>query len=118
MKKYKKPECTTEKCIDENRTYFHAGFWKPEWSTMTELMIKVMSYELFEDKKNVLTEQIWNQIFPSKCPNGHTVRGEWFAQMYCNQAWHHYSKMEDDELEAVYKKLLNGETNTIPKTKW
>ena len=118
MKKYREPECTTEKCVDENRTYFHAGFWKPEWSTMTELMIKVMSYELFEDKQNVLTEQIWDHIFPSKCPNGHTVRGKWFPQMYCNQAWHHYSKMEDDELEAVYKKLLNGEPNTIPKTRF
>ena len=25
MKKYREPECTTEKCVDENRTYFHAG---------------------------------------------------------------------------------------------
>ena len=113
--------CTKAKCgaPKKDETYvFHPGFWKPEWSTMTELMIKVMSYELFEDKQNVLTEQIWNQIFNSKCPNGHTVIGEWFPQMYCNQAWHHYSKMEDDALEEVYKKLLNGETNTIPKTRF
>ena len=50
--------CTTAKCDDpkKDETYvIHPGFWKPEWSTMTELMIKVMSYQLFEDKQNVLT---------------------------------------------------------------